>query len=179
MNGTASKSKIIDNPGCQPEATLPPRQLGFFRCAPRIAHAMAFAALLIFIGASSTGAAPLNSVVESLLKEYSQKAKSENQAFSNFSADAGKTLFFQERRHSKKNEMRGCTTCHTKDVRQSGKSTTGQPIDPLSPAVNSKAFTDVKNIEKWFSRNCPWVLERNCSAEEKGNFITYLFSLGG
>jgi len=151
----------------------------FRKHATRAAALVSLMLVVALAGESRVQAVPLNPGVTQLLKGYAAEAKTANATFSEFSAEKGKTLYFQERRHSTKNELRSCSNCHTLDPRKSGKSNTGQPIEPLSPAANPKAFTDVKNIEKWFSRNCPWVLERSCSAEEKGHFIAYLFSLGG
>lgn len=94
-----------------------------------------------------------------------------------FSAEGGRELFNSTRMHSKNNEMRGCTTCHTKDPLAMGKTRVGKPIEPISPAANPRRLTDPKKVKKWFRRNCKWVLERECTPKEKGDFITYMMSL--
>jgi hypothetical protein len=72
-------------------------------------------------------------------------------------------------------KTRGCTTCHGDNLRAPGKHVrTGKVIDPLAPSVNSKRLTDPKFIEKWFLRNCKWVLGRECTPQEKGNILSYL-----
>lgn len=74
-------------------------------------------------------------------------------------------------------KVRNCSTCHGKDLRAKGKhAKTGKVIDPLAPSANSERFTDAKFIEKWFKRNCKWVLGRECSSQEKGDFLVYLRS---
>lgn len=94
-----------------------------------------------------------------------------------FSAEDGKKLFNSKRMHSQKKEERSCTTCHTADPSKQGKTVVGKVIEPISPAVNKERFTDPKKVEKWFKRNCEWVLERECTSKEKGDFITYMMSL--
>lgn len=72
---------------------------------------------------------------------------------------------------------RSCSTCHTTDLKAQGKhATTGKAIDPLAPSVNKERLTDAKNIEKWFKRNCTWVLGRECTPAEKGGFLLFIRS---
>jgi hypothetical protein len=70
-----------------------------------------------------------------------------------------------------------CTTCHTSDPRQTGKTRAHKPILPLAPAVNGKRLTDRAHVEKWFERNCRDVLSRACTPIEKADFIAYLLSV--
>ena len=134
-------------------------------------------ALTAWTGAGQSAAAtPMTPAASELLQELAVEAKASNPAFAGFDAEKGKAFYHAERKHAKKNEMRSCATCHTADPRKPGTSDTGKDILPLAPVANAKAFTDRKNIDKWFSRNCPWVLERACTAEERGHFITYVFS---
>ena len=44
-------------------------------------------------------------------------------------------------------------------------------------AANKARFTDTPTVEKWFKRNCQDVLERECTAQEKGDFMTYVLSI--
>ena len=70
---------------------------------------------------------------------------------------------------------RNCTKCHGKDLTKSGKHIkTGKTIDPLAASVNNERFTEQKKIEKWFRRNCKWTFERECTAQEKIDFLEYL-----
>jgi hypothetical protein len=72
-------------------------------------------------------------------------------------------------------KVRNCHVCHGKDLTAKGKHVkTGKAIDPLAPSANKERFTDQKFIEKWFKRNCKWVLGRKCTPQEKGDFLMYL-----
>jgi cytochrome c peroxidase len=87
-------------------------------------------------------------------------------------AALGKRLFFDpmlSRDHSV-----SCATCHTASPRSRGRTPAGKVVDPLAPAANSVRLTDRGEVEKWFKRNCKQVLGRECTAEEKGNFVTWL-----
>ena len=44
----------------------------------------------------------------------------------------------------------------------------------MAVSSNPGRFTDPVQVEKRFDRDCPNVLGRACTAEEKGDFITYL-----
>lgn len=71
-----------------------------------------------------------------------------------------------------------CATCHTDNPTTTGKHTkTGKVIKALAPAANTQRFTDQAKVEKWFKRNCNDVLDRACTAQEKGDVLTYLMSL--
>ncbi|MDA8255811.1 MAG: DUF1924 domain-containing protein [Betaproteobacteria bacterium] len=67
-----------------------------------------------------------------------------------------------------------CASCHTANPKQAGQTRVGKRIEPLAPAVNPERFTDAVKVEKWFRRNCIDVLARECSAQEKGDFIAWL-----
>jgi hypothetical protein len=44
----------------------------------------------------------------------------------------------------------------------------------MAPSVNPKRLTNQAKIEKWLLRNCRWTLGRECTAEEKANFISFI-----
>ena len=113
---------------------------------------------------------------QELLKQYEVQAKQENPAFAGFSADRGASFFRAERVHSDGKKV-SCSTCHTADPRQQGKTRANKVIEPLAPVVNPQRFTDAAKVEKWFGRNCRDVLERICTAQEKGDYIQYLVNL--
>jgi hypothetical protein len=54
---------------------------------------------------------------------------------------------------------------------------TNKPIRPLAPAVNDKRFTSVDKVEKNFTKHCNDIIGRDCTAQEKGNFIAYLLTV--
>lgn len=68
-----------------------------------------------------------------------------------------------------------CATCHGTPPSQPGKhAATGKQISTLAPGFNPERFTDPAKVEKWFRRNCKDVLQRECTAQEKGDFIAWL-----
>lgn len=110
---------------------------------------------------------------QSFLDEYRQAAKVQSPAFKGFSAAAGESFY--------KNKHGGdwsCASCHTENPTATGKhAVTGKVIQPISPNANPERFTDAAKVNKWFKRNCNDVLKRECTAEEKGNVLTYLMSV--
>jgi cytochrome c553 len=87
-------------------------------------------------------------------------------------AEQGKQLW---QKTFNKNGERSCASCHTKDLTQHGKHIkTNKDIKPMSPSVNPERLTDGKKINKWFKRNCKWTLGRECTAQEKTNFLVYI-----
>lgn len=113
---------------------------------------------------------------QELLKQYEVQAKQEHSAFTGFSAEKGATFFKTERLHSDGKNV-SCATCHTADPRNQGKTRANKVIEPMAPIVNPKRFTDAAKVEKWFGRNCKDVLERACTAQEKGDYISYMLSI--
>lgn len=113
----------------------------------------------------------LANTVDQRLQEYS------TQGGKNFSADAGKAMWSREFKSAEDGKLRACTTCHSGDLRKSGRhAVTGKVIDPMSPAVNKDRLTDAEKIEKWFGRNCKWTYGRECTAQEKGDFLKFIQS---
>ena len=92
-----------------------------------------------------------------------------------FSAEAGQRMWTETQNHNKAPSERSCSSCHTKNLSDSGKHVkTQKQIKPMTPTTNTKRLTDTKKIEKWFMRNCKWTLGRECSAQEKGDFLLYI-----
>ena len=92
---------------------------------------------------------------------------------SEFSATRGEQFF----KATHANDW-SCATCHTQNPAAQGKHTrTGKILLPLSPNTNPERFTDQAKVDKWFKRNCKDVLDRECTALEKGDVLTYLMSL--
>ena len=72
-------------------------------------------------------------------------------------------------------ETRRCSLCHSTNLRSVGKhATTGKRIEPLAPAANPARLTDAEKIEKWLLRNCKWTWGRECTPQEKGNFLVMM-----
>ena len=73
------------------------------------------------------------------------------------------------------NGERSCASCHAKDLTQNGKHIkTNKDIKPMSPSTNPERLTDSKKVNKWFKRNCKWTLGRECTAQEKANFLVFI-----
>ena len=111
-----------------------------------------------------------------VLDGYASEARASDPAFAP-SAARGETIYRTE--HMQDGKPVSCATCHTNDPRQSGRSPAGKIVEPLAPSANAKRFTDLKNIEKWFGRNCKQVMGRPCTPAEKADFVAYLLSAGG
>lgn len=92
------------------------------------------------------------------------------------SIEQGKKLYFLEQVNSK-GVIMSCTTCHTSNPKEKGKTKANKIIEPMAPVVNAERFTDVAKTEKWFKRNCNDVLDRECTQTEKDSFILYMKSI--
>ena len=125
-----------------------------------------FAALCAVLSIQITKA----DVIDEMLKTY-QAAGAKD-----FTASNGDALWRKTYPDPKEaGKTRGCATCHGEDLHAKGKHvTTGKAIEPMAPSVNKERFTDPKFIEKWFTRNCKWVLSRECTPQEKGDLLSYL-----
>lgn len=110
-----------------------------------------------------------------LLDSYAAQARQQEPNFTGFSGERGKALYFREELRDGKNMS--CTTCHGQDPLQPGKTLTFRKIEPLAPSVTPARFTDAKKVEKWFRRNCNDVFRRECSAQEKGDFVSWISNL--
>lgn len=110
-------------------------------------------------------------VVDEVIGQYQQQGASGPDAVK------GKQLWVKTFTAGKKPQQRSCTSCHTENLRATGKHVkTGKAIEPLAPSVNSERLTETRKIEKWFKRNCKWTLGRECSAQEKADFLSYIRS---
>ncbi|MBJ6609625.1 MAG: DUF1924 domain-containing protein [Candidatus Thiothrix moscowensis] len=110
---------------------------------------------------------------QEILDGYTAQAKSADPAFSAFDAARGE-LFFK---NTHGNDW-SCASCHTQNPAEAGKhAKTDKPIEPLAPSANAERFTEPKKVEKWFKRNCGDVLDRECTALEKGDVLTYLLTI--
>jgi len=108
--------------------------------------------------------------VLSLIQREAAKAKP---GFKGFSAARGEN--FYKTTHGKESS---CVSCHTENPAAQGKhANTGKAILPLAPSANAQRFSDPAKVEKWFKRNCNDVLGRICTAQEKGDVLTYLLTV--
>ena len=111
--------------------------------------------------------------IDDLIDHYATLAKSETQSFSGFDSDRGKELYLKEF-STGKIDTPSCTSCHTNDPTQVGKTRAGKAIDPMAVSVSPERYQTLKKAEKWFGRNCRSVLGRECTAIEKGDFLSFM-----
>ena len=96
-----------------------------------------------------------------------------------FSAESGQRMWTETYNNAQTPAERRCSSCHTNNLNDVGKHVkTQKRIEAMSPIANAKRLTDTKKIEKWFKRNCKWTLGRECSAQEKGDFLLYIQKSG-
>lgn len=127
-----------------------------------------FFVLGLMLAAQSVFAETPESVLATLKSEASGAP-----GFQGFSAARGETFF-----KTKHGGEWSCTSCHTENTAAEGKhAKTGKVIKPIAPSANAERFTDMAKVEKWFKRNCNDVLERVCTPQEKGDVLTYLFTI--
>ena len=135
----------------------------------RINHAAGLALIAIV---SMLSQAAYAETPNEILASIQQEAAS-TPGFQGFSAARGENFF--KSRHG--NDW-SCSSCHTDNPAATGKhAKTGKIIQALAPSANAERFTNPKKVDKWFKRNCNDVLDRACSAQEKGDVLSYLLTL--
>jgi cytochrome c peroxidase len=124
-------------------------------------------------------------IMNKLIANYAAKAKADAAAKAKgkpfavepFSVEGGRQIFLMTRTWEG-DAQPACAACHTEDPKQEGKHVeTKKPIKPLAPAVNPERFTNVPKVEANFAKHCREVYSRDCTASEKGHFLTYLLSV--
>ena len=121
---------------------------------------------LMLLSASAAAA----DIPTSFMARYAQQA---GVSVSALSPARGEALYRSEH-PGRSGAAQSCASCHTANPKQAGQTRVGKRIEPLAPAANPSRFTDAAKVEKWFRRNCTDVLQRECSAQEKGDFIAWL-----
>ncbi|MDI1246216.1 MAG: DUF1924 domain-containing protein [Rhodoferax sp.] len=112
---------------------------------------------------------------DDLLAQYASAAKAADPAVTGFSAARGKALFLQAFTGGKP-DTPTCASCHGHDPRAPGRTPTGKTIEPMAVSVSPARYTDPVKVEKWFKRNCTEVMGRECSAREKGDWLSFMAS---
>lgn len=86
------------------------------------------------------------------------------------SAERGRLLFT-----TRQGGEWSCASCHGNPPTAPARhASTGKAITPLAPAFNPERFTNTAKVDKWFLRNCKDVLNRECTAIEKADILTWL-----
>ena len=148
--------------------------------------ALAVAGFIAFpVLAQSPGAtAKQTETMKALLVKYEAQAKEEAKdkkgkvigTVAAFAAETGREFYLKRRTWNAKDYT--CSGCHTTDPKNEGKHIeTKKPIAPLAPSINHERFIDVAKVEKNFAEHCADLYDRDCRAEEKGNFVAYLMSV--
>ena len=158
------------------------------------------ALILLYLGVAiaTIAQAAGDDTPEGLLRLYAALAAQSDPAFAGFSAARGKALYHTTVQGP--NGEHACQNCHSPDPRETvfghsgairaecaachvggmgkpgDRSRIRRDIKPLAPAANADRFTDAGKVELWFDVNCFYVLGRACSAQEKGDFLTYLLT---
>jgi cytochrome b len=132
----------------------------------------ALAAATLALSLGLPGRAAASPVARELLREYEAQARRQGAGFNAFSAEEGRKLYFAE--FVQEGRKVSCASCHTANPRAQGLTPAGKVVEPLAPAANPDRLTDRAQVEKWFKRNCKGVMGRECTAEEKGHFVTFL-----
>ncbi|MDP1527094.1 MAG: DUF1924 domain-containing protein [Rhodocyclaceae bacterium] len=127
-------------------------------------NAIAITLAMLLSTASSAGPR------EDQLAQYAAATKS-----AGFSAARGQTLHTQNFAGGKP-DTPACTSCHGKDVRGAGRTPVGKAIEAVAVSVTPTRYTDPAKVEKWFKRNCNEVLGRECTPQEKGDWLTYMIA---
>jgi hypothetical protein len=133
---------------------------------------LAFGCVALFASAGIALAA-IGAAQQAVLDQYARQAKAEDAKFTGFSAERGKA-FFLAQWNSGHGDTPSCSTCHTTDPRQMGRTRAGKDINPMALSRTPDRFSDISKTEKWFGRNCDTVIGRSCTAREKGDFITFM-----
>lgn len=104
------------------------------------------------------------------------------QASQPFSAERGKDIFTKDwsgQRAAGTGDplTPTCTSCHSTNPRNETKHVkTGKIKPPIAVSATPDRFTDQRKVDKWFRRNCNGVLGRECTAQEKGDFLVFMIS---
>lgn len=131
----------------------------------RYLMALAIAAVALPLVATAALAGPREDILAGYAKEAAQP----------FDAARGEALYRTEFTGGKP-DTPSCVSCHEADPAKAGRTRAGKVIEPMAVSVTPDRFTDAAKVEKWFRRNCDSVLGRACTAQEKGDFITFMAS---
>lgn len=134
-------------------------------------------AMLLPIGAPAFAAtaAQYAAARQAILNHYAAEAKKADPNFKGFSAAAGKAFFLAHPATARK-ATPSCSTCHTTNTHNWGRTRAGKRIAPVAVSVTPSRFTSLSKVRLWFRRNCQTVYRRACTAIEKGNYITFMAS---
>ena len=133
-------------------------------------------AVLVALGLVSVSVQADSASAQKLADKYAAVAKNIDPSYKGLDAAAGKAFFTRELTiHGK---QVACASCHTTNPANPGKHiVTNKPIKPLAPAANPERFSNVDKVEKNFEKHCLEIIGRDCTAQEKGNYIAYMLTV--
>jgi sulfur relay (sulfurtransferase) complex TusBCD TusD component (DsrE family) len=118
----------------------------------------------------------LNTQMKNFMDELLIEAKKQNPNLKEFDYSRGEKIFTTQQ-VGKKGKKISCVTCHTADLSKRGlNENTNKAIEPLSPLANPKRFSDAKEVKKWLKRNFNDVYNREGTAQEQGDVVTYIIN---
>lgn len=186
-----------------PLHTHPPPGLPLEGGGAGLSKRMRNAAAIVAIATTVLGAAPAARAVDpyTLIARYEAEVRAAEPAFAGFSAERGRAFYYQ------KHPIRGlgavsCASCHRKDPREQIRAhrtdilcrachviydeehpypaeAKKRIIEPFTPAANPERFRDAERVDTYFRTNCLTLLQRACTAQEKGDLITWLLTIEG
>jgi len=114
------------------------------------------------------------------MQEYITQLKIEalkiDKNFEDFDMKRGEKIFTTKHLGKRGKEI-SCTSCHSINLMEDGKNIfTNKEIKPLSPSVNKKRLSSVKEVKKWLRRNFKDVFVREGTPQEKGDVLYYINS---
>jgi len=131
--------------------------------------AITIATAVIISGTISSSIVAANPARDAIIKSFAAKAGAP------LSAQRGKALF-ESKVGGGKPETKSCTACHGASPLKTGQTRAGKLIEPMAVSKTPQRYTELKKVSKWFRRNCKTVLGRECTPQEKGDFLTFMSS---
>ncbi|MFA7299201.1 MAG: DUF1924 domain-containing protein [Sideroxydans sp.] len=114
-------------------------------------------------------------VARTLAAQYEQEARKHNK-HAKLSAEAGRAFYVKKVMVDGKDTS--CSACHTDNPTKVGQhNETKKAIDPMAISANPDRFSDVKKVEKNFAKHCMDLYKKDCSAQDKGDLLTYLLTV--
>ena len=131
--------------------------------------------MVLLVGLSLLAAADVSADPQrdAIVAELLVQAQKDEPGFTGFSAERG-AAFFKATHKGGKEGIDSCTSCHGSSPQGKGQTRAGKAIEPMAVSKNPARYTNKDDVAKWFTRNCNVVLGRECTAKEKGDFITYM-----
>jgi len=132
--------------------------------------------IVLFLLPLGVFASSFNSAMQSYINDLKVQAKSHNTNFVDFSAKRGEQIF-TSKHIGKRGKSISCSSCHSLNLRNKGKNIhTSKVIEPMSPSINPKRLSDVKNVKKWLRRNFNDVYTKQGTALQKGDVLYFINS---